>query len=124
MSDKVGAALARALEERGVHAIVERASSAAERGGRAEDLRRLLADARGRYLEGDFDGAIARSDEAVRRFEAGFAYEADEDAWAVWTELMLVRALALSREGRTRDSDRALAAIASARPAYVPDPGL
>ncbi len=124
MSDKVGAALARALEERGVRSLVDRGGASARPAGRLEDLERLLTDARGRYLEGDFRGALSRSAEAVRRFEDTFAFESDDEAWAAWTELMLVRALALSRQNKTRDSDRALAAIASARPSYVPDPGL
>lgn len=124
MSHKVGVALARSLEERGVRALLERGSDAAIDRGRLEDLRRLLADARGRHLEGDFQGAVRQADEAGRRFEEGFAFEADEDAWSVWTELMLVRALALSRLGQTRESDRTIASIAAARPSYVPDPGL
>lgn len=124
MSDKVGAAIGRALAERGVRALIDRSTDNARGQGRVEDLQRLLADARGRYLEGDFRGAVSQADEAVGRFEETFAFEADEDAWATWTELMLVRALALSRQDRTRDSDRTLASIASARPGYVPDPGL
>lgn len=123
MSDKVGAAIGRALEERGVRALVDRSSTGTKTSG-AEDLQRLLEDARGRYLEGDFKGAVRQADDGAGRFEETLAFEADDGAWSLWTELMLVRALALSRQDKTRDSDRTLASIASARPQYVPDPGL
>lgn len=124
MSQKVGAAIGRAFEERGVRAVREPAPADARAPGRLEDLQRLLADARGRYLDGDFQGAVTQSADAARRFEETFAFEDNDEAWAVWTELMLVRALALSRQDKLRDSDRVLVSIASARPQYVPDPGL
>lgn len=124
LADKVARELAASFSEQGVVSLVGEGGSSAGRGDNAEQLRRLLDDARGRYLEGNFDGAIAQSEKAVERFEQGAAFEAESAAWDVWCELMLVRALALNKSGRSRDADRVLGALAAVRPDYVPDPGL
>ncbi|MFZ9888915.1 MAG: PEGA domain-containing protein, partial [Myxococcota bacterium] len=87
-------------------------------------LERMLADARGRHLEGDFRGAVDQTEEATRRFLASYAYEEDGRAWEVFTDLLLLQGLALSRLDDNRAADAALRRIATIRPSYVPDPGI
>jgi hypothetical protein len=124
LADKIGGALAEKLQAEGVSIMAAGRATAASSPGSADELSRLLDDARGRYLEGAFSGAIKRSAEALERFEATAAYEADEAAWKTWSELMLVRALALNKSGKKKAANQALGALATARPDYVPDPGL
>lgn len=124
LASRIGDALGKAFAFEGATDLTQDPAAMGAAQGRVEDLERLLGDARGRYLEGDFKGAIAQTSEGLRRFEEGFAYSGDEKGWRAWTELMLVRALAEGRLGAKDRADRTLAQIAAARPDYVPDPGL
>jgi hypothetical protein len=125
LAEKVADALAASFSDQGVVSLAGGGGGGnTPRGDSAEQLERLLDDARGRYLEGNFAGAIKQAQTASKRFEEGAAFEANEAAWKVWSELMLVRALALGKNGKAREADRVLGALAAARPGYVPDPGL
>ena len=119
---KIEESLASAFELTGGTSLIE-GSTSTETTVRAEDVERLLGDARGRYLEGDFKGAVTRTQDAIERFEAEPAFGSDAALWALYGELMLVKALAENRINKSKSDDtfRVLAAI---RPDYVPDPGL
>lgn len=101
-----------------------KAPSPARNSTSVRELERMLADARGRHLEGDFHGAVDQTEEAARRFLASYAFEEDSRAWEIFTDLLLVQGLARSRLDDERGADDALARIARVRPAYVPDPGI
>jgi hypothetical protein len=123
-AQKVSAALAWAFESHAVSDLSAAPGGAERPGQSTESLSRLLSDARGRYLEGDFDGAVTQATDAAKRFEQSLAYEPADEAWKTYAELMLVRSLALNRQGKRKDADRTLAELAALRPDYVPDPGL
>ena len=122
-AEKVSAALGKAAA--GFGAVdLSAPSGKAEQTGKLEEIQRLLADARGRYLEGDFQEAVVQSAEAMKRFEDRFAYAPSTDAWAAYAEVQLVRALALRRLGKEKEADDAFERLAALLPDYVPDPGL
>jgi len=125
LADKVAEALADSFADQGVVPLLGSASADGATGGdSAEQITRLLDDTRGRYLEGDFDGAISQAERASKRFEESAAFDTDDGSWKAWTEVMLVRALALSKSGKKKAADKVLSALASVRPDYIPDPGL
>lgn len=84
-------------------------------------LRQGAADARARFLEGDFAGAVVAADAAADVFEEGTAFVVDEGGWAVWADAMVTKALALRRMGKEAESDAALRAIMAVRPAWKAD---
>lgn len=124
LAARVEAALARAFEKGGTRVQVGAPKAGARPRGNPEDLARLLADARGRFFDGDFKGAVTQCDDAIARFESTFAYTDDEQAWRVYADLMVVRVLALQRLDKGDAADRALLALIAQRPDFVPDPGL
>jgi len=124
IAERVEGALARAFERGGTRIVTGAPAPRDVARGKAEDLARLLADARGRFFDGDFKGAVTQCDDAIARFESTFAYTDDDAAWRAYADLMVVRVLALQRLEKTDAADRALSALAAQRPDFVPDPGL
>lgn len=124
IAERVEGALARAFELAGTRVVTGAPATADTARGKAEDLTRLLADARGRFFDGDFKGAVTQCDDAIARFESAFAYTDDDGAWRAYADLMIVRVLALQRLEKNDAADRALSALAAQRPDFVPDPGL
>jgi hypothetical protein len=122
-ASKIEAGLREALELSSVGSIAATGSSAGT-GLQPEELDRLLSDARGRYLEGDFRGAAKQTQEGVKRFEENAAFSEAPKLWQLYSELLLVQALAYGRLDNTRAGDRAWVKLAAVRPDYVPDPGL
>jgi hypothetical protein len=89
----------------------------------ADELPEGAALARARYNEGDFAGALAAADAVDAAFRLGPAFATDENAWLVWADAQMTRALALRRLGRDADADEGLATVAALRPSYAPDKG-
>jgi hypothetical protein len=95
------------------------------------------ARARARYLEGDFDGAIAAAAEVEDAFvgavvegcdgadcaRRGPAFVADARAWDAWADAQATRALAAQRLGDLATMDAVFRGIVAARPAWQPDRG-
>ncbi len=121
---KVAASLGKATAGFGAVDLGAPATPDAPGPSRLEEIQRLLADARGRYLEGDFQEAVVQAAEAMKRFEERLAFTAAQDAWAAYAEVQLVRSLALRRLGKEREADDAFERLAALMPEYVPDPGL
>ena len=90
----------------------------AQKGGQ---LPEGAANARARFNEGDFAGALAAADAVDASFRAGPAFSTDETAWMAWADAHITRALALHRLGRDADADVALLDVAAVRPSYAPD---
>ena len=90
---------------------------------RAEEAWKASAQkARDRFLEGDFQGAVAAVDALQKTFEeSGAAFRADDAAWSAWADSRLTRALALRRLGKEQAADDELRALAVVRPTFAPD---
>ncbi|MDP2345366.1 MAG: hypothetical protein Q8O67_30760 [Deltaproteobacteria bacterium] len=86
-----------------------------------EVLKQAAQKARDRFLEGDFQGAIAAVDALHKTFEAGPAFRADDAGWNAWADSRLTRALALRRLGKEDAADDELRALAVVRPTFAPD---
>lgn len=123
ISQKVSGALAKEL---GTHGIDDVTTSvkAEQPQGKIEDLDRMLKDARGRFFDTEFDEASKAAFNGMKRFEDGFAFTNNRDAWALYGELAFVRTMALQRLGQNAKADRTLALLAAVYPSYVPDPSL
>lgn len=99
------------------------------------------AQARFRYLEGDFDGAIAAADAVDAAFLGaaaagctstshpegcpldGPAFRADPAAWDAWSDAQATRGLALQRQQDDTAMDATFRALLTVRPAWMPDRG-
>ena len=86
-----------------------------------EALQQGAQKARDRFLEGDFQGAVAAADALQKLFEQGPAFRADDAAWMAFADSRLTRALALRRLGKEEAADDELLALAVVRPTYAPD---
>lgn len=123
IAQKVGAALGQALTTHGVDDVTIRVKSEDPQ-GKIEDLGRILKDARGRFFDTEFEEASKAAFNGMKRFEDGFAFTNNRDAWALYGELAFVRTMALQRLGQNAKADRTLALLAAVYPSYVPDPSL
>jgi hypothetical protein len=95
------------------------------------------ARARARYLEGDFDGAVAAAVEVEDAFigpvvdgcagadcpHAGAAFAADSRAWDAWADAQATRALARQRLQDLAGMDAIFRGIVAVRPGWLPDRG-
>jgi hypothetical protein len=79
-------------------------------------------EARRRYAAAEFERAIAGCDEALERFEDGPAYGPDESTWRALTDVLVLRALALSRVDRERDAKATVRRLLVLRPEFSADP--
>jgi hypothetical protein len=119
-AERAAVALGQALEKRGA---LDLGSPPLPDTGGAPDgaLAGLVAAGRAKYLEGDFNAALDKADDAIERFEATGAFRSGSP-WASWGAALVIRALALRRLGKEADADAALARLASVMPSAVPDP--
>jgi hypothetical protein len=95
------------------------------------------ARARARYLEGDFDGAIAAAADVEDAFVGasvagcagpdcvrdGAAFGTDARAWDAWADAQATRALAAQRLGDAAGMDAIFRGIVAARPTWQLDRG-
>jgi hypothetical protein len=99
------------------------------------------AQARFRYLEGDFDGAIAAADAVDAAFLGataagctpashpegcpldGLAFSDVGAAWDAWSDAQATRGLALQRQQDDAAMDATFRALLTVRPAWMPDRG-
>lgn len=124
IAGKVTAALGRAFAQAGVSTVGPETDKGSAPTVKVEDLKRLVADAQGRFFDGDFEGAVAQAEEGIRRFELGPAFRSDDEAWSVYAELQMQRVLALGRLDEEKQAQKALRDLASQRPLFVPDPSV
>jgi hypothetical protein len=89
-----------------------------------DDLKRLVGDAQGRFFDGDFEGAVEQATEGIKRFELKFAYSDNEDAWSTYSELQILRVLALKRIDEDKKAEEVLEALCAQRPSFIPDPSV
>lgn len=89
----------------------------------AIDLVAGAKQARERYLEGDFSGAVAVAERVNAAFERNAAYTTDVGDWSAWADAQATRAVALGKLGKDADSDAVWTALAVVRPTYMPDKG-
>ena len=89
----------------------------------AIDLVAGAKQARERYLEGDFAGAVAVAERVHAAFESNAAYTTDVGDWNAWADAQATRAVALGKLGKEADSDAVWSALAVVRPTYMPDKG-
>jgi|GEM_PF-2114093 len=95
------------------------------------------ARARARYLEGDFEGAVAAAVEVEAAFvgaavdgcagadcaHTGPAFSVDARAWDAWADAQATRGLAQQRLQDHAGMDATFRGIVAARPAWQPDRG-
>lgn len=89
----------------------------------AIDLVAGAKQARERYLEGDFAGAVEVAERVHAAFERNAAYTTDVGDWNAWADAQATRAVALGKLGNEADSDAVWSALAVVRPTYMPDKG-
>jgi hypothetical protein len=89
----------------------------------AIDLVAGAKQARERYLEGDFAGAVAVAERVHAAFESHAAYTTDGGDWNAWADAQATRAVALGKLSQDADSDAVWSALAVVRPTYMPDKG-
>lgn len=115
-------ALATAFEKQGASAVIPEPAAETQGTESTEELRRLLEDARSRYAEADFEAALIRCEDGIARFESRLAFTDNKEAWGLYLELMMSRAMSLLRLGRERPAAATLSALAAQRADFVPDP--
>jgi hypothetical protein len=93
-------------------------------GAESKAFGRLLEDAKARYLEGDFDSALAAVEDAEARFMKELAATDDQESWAAYHSLLFIQALALDRKGRSDAARKTLAHLAAIAPGIEPDSSL
>ncbi len=101
--------------------MAARATSKAAQAPAGNKLHQGAAEARARFLEGDFAGALAATDAVALAFEQGPAWRDDDASWTAWADSRVTRALALRRLAREPEADEVLRALAVVRPTWSPD---
>lgn len=86
-------------------------------------LKGALDDARARYLEGDFAGALQRASDAASRFESSGAYRAGA-GWQSYSDALVLRSVSSRRLGRDADADESLRRLAVVAPSAKLDPDI
>ncbi len=86
-----------------------------------EGLLAAAANARARYLEGEFSLAVSAAEEADALFVEGAAFSTDGAAWNAWADAQATRAVALARMGDGTGADVVWQGIAVVRPTWSPD---
>lgn len=124
-AERIAIAVGQALDKRGVVDLGSPPLPDAVDGPDAI-LDNLVAAAEKLVLDGDFNAALAKADEAIARFErdGGSAFREGTAAWTSYGKALVARALALRRLGKEGESDASLAKLAVVMPKAVPDPGL
>lgn len=94
----------------------------------AEDTaKKALADAKAALDEGtssfsndDYKGALENADAALKQFEDGPAFSDDDQAWAIYRDILSLRALSYLKLKKKRDADESIRALLVVLPRYAP----
>ncbi len=120
--------LTEALKKRGVASAAPLALTDDGVARLTRGLTAAVTEALGRYQDGDFLHASERADDAISTFEKQLAYRVrgevkdPSDPWALYSQALVVKALATRKLGKDERADDALRQLACTQPDRVPDP--